>query len=126
LLGVAEQFLSDPGSELSDAYVVCFCQHNNLLSQWRTYGADGGGYSMEFGFPSPLPPGTSSDFRCRQIFLAKVTYEPDEQRGLLNKLLDKVEEEVVGLRGEKLPPGENMEGFSARILDACCPLGSTR
>jgi hypothetical protein len=121
LLDVAEQFLSDPDSELSDAYVVCFCQYNNLLSQWRIYGAGGGGYSMEFGFPSSLPPGTSSDFRRRQTFLAKVTYEPDEQRGLLNELLDKVEEEVVGLREEKLPPGENMEGFSARILDALLP-----
>jgi len=119
LLRLAEQrYLSDPGSELSDAYVVCFCQHNNLLSQWRTYGADGGGYSMEFGFPSPLPPGTRSDFRCRAIFLERVAYEPAEQRRLLDELLDRVERAVVDVQGENLPPGESPGGFSARILDA--------
>ncbi|MFD7012496.1 DUF2971 domain-containing protein [Rhodococcus jostii] len=29
-------------------YVVCFCSGGNLLSQWRGYGANGGGYSIEF------------------------------------------------------------------------------
>jgi hypothetical protein len=121
LLRVAEQFLCDPSSELSDAYVVCFCQHNNMLSQWRTYGAEGGGYSMEFMFPSALPPGTRSDFRCWQIFLAKVTYEPDEQRRSLKKLLGEVERAVVDIQSENLPPGESLEGFSARILGTMLP-----
>ncbi|MBF6240502.1 DUF2971 domain-containing protein [Nocardia otitidiscaviarum] len=30
------------------AYVACFCTNGDLLSQWRGYGANGGGYSVEF------------------------------------------------------------------------------
>ncbi|MFE3052290.1 DUF2971 domain-containing protein [Nocardia sp. NPDC059239] len=30
------------------AYVTCFCTDGDLLSQWRGYGANGGGYSIEF------------------------------------------------------------------------------
>lgn len=30
------------------AYVTSFCTDGNLLSQWRGYGANGGGYSIEF------------------------------------------------------------------------------
>ncbi|MET8430087.1 DUF2971 domain-containing protein [Nocardia sp. NPDC004860] len=30
------------------AYVACFCTDGDLLSQWRGYGANGGGYSVEF------------------------------------------------------------------------------
>jgi hypothetical protein len=29
-------------------YVTCFCEDGDLLSQWRSYGADGGGYSVGF------------------------------------------------------------------------------
>ncbi|CAM3739180.1 DUF2971 domain-containing protein [Smaragdicoccus niigatensis] len=29
-------------------YVTCFCEKGDLLSQWRGYGSNGGGYSIEF------------------------------------------------------------------------------
>jgi hypothetical protein len=31
-----------------DPYVVCFCEDGNLLSQWRAYGANGSGFSLQF------------------------------------------------------------------------------
>lgn len=55
------QLEQDVPEEFTDAYVCCFCEHGDLLSQWRTYGAAGGGYSMEFAFPL---------FRLRRIFCA--------------------------------------------------------
>ena len=33
-------------------YLVCFCEDDNLLSQWRTYGQSGG-YSLGFMLPAP-------------------------------------------------------------------------
>ncbi|MFF2027233.1 DUF2971 domain-containing protein [Rhodococcus koreensis] len=40
---------SEPGSPCGHTvYVVCFCSEGNLLSQWMGYGANGGGYSIEF------------------------------------------------------------------------------
>ena len=33
-----------------DVYAACFCEYDDLLPQWRGYGADGSGYAI--GFPS--------------------------------------------------------------------------
>ena len=38
-------------SVISPIYLVCFCEDDNLLSQWRTYGQSGG-YSIGFEAPS--------------------------------------------------------------------------
>jgi len=34
--------------ELDAVYVCCFCEKDDLLSQWRAYAANGGGVSLEF------------------------------------------------------------------------------
>lgn len=36
-------FREDPG-----LFVVCFCEDGDLLSQWNTYGREGGGYALGF------------------------------------------------------------------------------
>lgn len=38
--------LSDP--KLDPVYICCFCEKDDLLSQWRAYGADSTGVSLEF------------------------------------------------------------------------------
>ena len=40
-----------------DAFVVCFCENGDLLSQWRAYaGSDSaGGYAIGFRPPGPFP-----------------------------------------------------------------------
>jgi len=112
VLGNAQALLGDKNSpvsdsvlaEFTDAYVVCFCEGDDLLSQWRTYGAAGGGYSMEFNIsPSSVVP----SLRCRQIFVAPVRYERKKQGDLLSDLLDKVEKEV----------NDREAGFLAMVLD---------
>jgi hypothetical protein len=43
-----EFFLEKPLTKLQDIYVASFSQNGNDLSQWRAYGASGGGYSIGF------------------------------------------------------------------------------
>src|ERR1700730_5288689 len=46
VVNIIEQFKTN-----SEVYIVCFCEGNgadDLLSQWRAYGANGGGYSIGF------------------------------------------------------------------------------
>jgi hypothetical protein len=39
-------------SVIDPIYLACFCEDDNLLSQWRTYGQSGG-YSLGFTVPAP-------------------------------------------------------------------------
>lgn len=63
---VKEKFesLDNPSTSF---FISCFCENKDLLSQWRAYGANGGGYSLGF-YPNimgidPKKSGTSFDFR---------------------------------------------------------------
>ena len=58
-----------------DAYMTCFCARDNLLSQWRGYGATGSGYALGFdarqiGTPAPAAGG---------VLLRRVIYKPKAQ-----------------------------------------------
>ncbi len=61
-------------------YVTCFCEHGDLLSQWRGYGARGGGYAVRFKFPPIGPPLANIRFR-------KVIYKADTQRHFIESIL---------------------------------------
>jgi hypothetical protein len=70
----------------STVYVSCFCEKDNLLSQWRAYGQRGG-YSLQFlaadgAFPRVRP--VHNFYSSR---LVKVTYDSDRQLGILNELI---------------------------------------
>jgi hypothetical protein len=65
-----------------DAYLTCFCETGDLLSQWRGYGTQDSRYCIEFepskfdtalGTPSPV---------------IRVVYEPKVQRELLTRILE--------------------------------------
>jgi len=68
-----------------DAYVFCFCEDDDLLSQWRAYGTRGGGYAIGIqskfiGMRTPLA--NPVDFLLR-----KIIYKPEEQKNLIEKLI---------------------------------------
>ena len=68
-----------------DVYVSCFCEDEDLLSQWRAYGASGGGYAV---CVSPtLPPEEISVDRPAQIFLRKVVYDMMEQEFFIDEAI---------------------------------------
>ncbi len=57
-LGIARDFQRSFGVDffnmgvVQPIYLACFCEEDNLLSQWRTYGQSGG-YSVGFRVPAP-------------------------------------------------------------------------
>ena len=68
-------------------YVCCFCEKDNLLSQWRGYADNGGGVSIEFdpiGFTAVAGP----DCAYGLMRLWKVFYEREQQRKIIRDCVD--------------------------------------
>lgn len=73
-------------------YVACFCEENNLLSQWRAYGHYGGGYNLGFKFNS------NTEFYHRlddsrnksYVILRKIIYNPIEQHKFVSDYLSSI------------------------------------
>jgi hypothetical protein len=79
--------LKDKLKQQVDVYICCFCLQDDLLSQWRAYGANGSGVSIgidptEFGsLTGPdSPPGGL-------LRVWKVFYNEDQQRSIIKGLL---------------------------------------
>ena len=92
-----ESIFSHPLSRISRSatiYVTCFCENDNLLSQWRAYG-QAGGYSLGFEVDKSWRtmalrvPGEFWDLR-----LAQVIYDEEHQRMRINSLLTQVFEAI--------------------------------
>jgi len=65
------------------AYICCFCRQSDLLSQWRGYGAVGGGYAI--GFRSKSLSSGAAD-----VFLRKVIYNRQTQQQIVKRWVDGV------------------------------------
>lgn len=64
-------------------YICCFCQKDNLLSQWRGYGANGAGVSLQFdsgGFSY----WTGADCAHGLMRFWKVFYKAETQRKIID------------------------------------------
>jgi hypothetical protein len=72
-----------------EAYVACFCESDNLLSQWRGYGHRGGGYNIGFEFTSDTKFYHLSDPSEDEsyVILRKIIYDFDKQKELVSKYL---------------------------------------
>ena len=68
-------------------YICCFCQRDNLLSQWRGYAENGGGVSLEFD-PVGFTDITGRDCEHGLMRLWKVFYDREQQRKILQKCID--------------------------------------
>jgi len=68
-------------------YICCFCEKNNLLSQWRGYGANGSGVCIRFDKQlfSRL---TGADCPGGVLRLWKVFYPVEQQRKIVDKAID--------------------------------------
>jgi Protein of unknown function (DUF2971) len=70
-----------PGGE---PYVACFCEHGDLLSQWRGYGR---GYGYSVGL---RPRGkVYSRLPSKLCSLVQVVYDPETQRRIIRELVDR-------------------------------------
>ena len=68
-------------------YICCFCERDNLLSQWRGYSDNGGGVSIEFdalGFRAYS--GEDSHFGLTRLW--RVVYQEQSQRKVVRQALD--------------------------------------
>ena len=73
-------------------YVACFCESENLLSQWRSYAAQGGGYNLGLRFQSNTKfyhtiDDTEED---SYVILRKMIYDVDEQRKLISDYISSI------------------------------------
>jgi hypothetical protein len=74
---------------LIDHFVVSFCETGDLLSQWRAYGAPGGGYSIGF-HPSALLAAAKRDENTLQggCTLRKVKYKQKQKEEMIRKRIE--------------------------------------
>jgi len=82
----AVQLLIDKQRE-QPIYICCFCEHENLLSQWRGYADNGGGISIEFdaqGFRQYS--GEDSPLGLTRLW--RVVYKDASQRNVVRQALD--------------------------------------
>src|SRR5689334_21737117 len=76
-----EDLVIQPSNE--GVYICCFCQKDNLLSQWRGYAANGSGVSLQFdsaGFSAR----TGADCPHGLMRFWKVQYEEEKQRKIID------------------------------------------
>jgi Protein of unknown function (DUF2971) len=95
-LAVAREFQRSFGVDLLNmnvvkpVYLACFCEEDNLLGQWRTYGQSGG-YSMGFRVPALSGQGFKPEPNTFTSKWVKVNYDRNEQvkkcRAVLDPLL---------------------------------------
>ena len=85
-------FLGDFFSEeISDIYVACFCEKDDVLSQWRAYAGASGAYALGFRSDDVASRGQSEHDPQEPRFkheLFRVVYDETVQRRHLNALID--------------------------------------
>lgn len=81
---LADRIASSRGDQV---YVCCFCEKDNLLSQWRGYAENGGGISIEFD-PDGFTAFTGPDSLHGLMRLWKVFYDCEQQRKIVRACID--------------------------------------
>lgn len=73
-------------------YVACFCSDDNLLSQWRTYGSAGGGFSIGFEVNQSeiynWIPRAHGAVIGESFTSYKMIYQPDQQRNVIRDIIE--------------------------------------
>lgn len=75
-------------------YICCFCEEDNLLSQWRGYGENGTGVSIAFN-PEGFQRYSGPDMPPEKLGLTrlwKVFYETDTQEKIVEQALNMIPE----------------------------------
>jgi hypothetical protein len=104
-LEILENLISVP----EGVYICCFCEKDNLLSQWRGYGANGIGVNLQFA-PDKFADIAGPDNPHGLLRFWKVFYRPGIQADII--------ESAVSHYSPARNPG--------RSVHRACPLGSGR
>jgi hypothetical protein len=87
-------YLNETGWFSIDAYVVCFCEAEDLLSQWRGYGDQGGGFSIGFNPRILLNAAETVTPNC-EVSLGPILYCEREQSTRIEKAYDLVRSSLM-------------------------------
>jgi len=82
LLEEMARLLSAPRPEVAGAFVVCFTEKPDDLSQWRAYGGNEGGYALQFDFGSLV----AAAARIGSV-IVPVAYDAGTKHILMNDIL---------------------------------------
>ena len=85
-----KEILSGENELRHSAYVVCFTQEKDLLSQWRAYCPPGAGYSLGFSSEYLIESAKSQGFK-----LVKCIYDINIQQQHVEMILQQVENEFL-------------------------------
>lgn len=80
-----------PGRDWEDGFIACFCEKDDVLSQWETYG-DAASFSIGFRALSTDNLGCEGSSGMR---ISKVEYDESKQRSSLHKILDAAHEQLT-------------------------------
>lgn len=85
------KLISEEGHEalVESVYLACFCQNDNVLSQWRAYGRRGGysiGFPVLHGSIDNLAPESPS----YTALLTRVEYQKEKQLGTCREILESI------------------------------------
>ncbi len=106
LLKNLDTFITSFGERMLYVYITCFCEDENLLSQWRSYSADGGGYNLGISINSETKFGLNLNdlSQSSNTILRKVIYDPRQQKNIINsyisKIIDGAREAILRLNKE--------------------------
>lgn len=90
-------------------YICCFCEEDNLLSQWRSYGANGTGVSIAFD-PMEFIRITGADMPMGLMRLWKVFYDRKQQSKIVLRAIE--------FTWEVRQPPDSTEQLARRAADA--------
>jgi len=95
------QTISGFGKTLQHAYITCFCESGNLLSQWRAYSDNGGGYCVGFDFSSgvQIKPKSIDIDEGNSPILRKVIYKRERQIRFVEAVLNEAENSLEKILG---------------------------
>lgn len=92
-------------------YVFCLSEHDDLLSQWRSYGAQGSGYALGF----------ASHRLCQLLqpangqYLLKIVYEEEDQKKEAKSVFGQIVS-IIGQSEEKFGSINDCEIQGPRVL----------
>lgn len=92
-------------------YIVCFCGDGDLLSQWRAYGAGGGGYAIGFA---------AHQFGAvPDVFVRRAIYDENIQRRLIHSVITQMckllDESAPGKTIADLDSDNTLPAFSSLL-----------
>jgi hypothetical protein len=96
-----------------DCYIACFCERDDLLTQWRAYAGSGGGYALGFSTKEIGRRWGQLD-RTQDFTLRRVIYDDERQKALLAQVIDQTSEVLAtGTQGISVAEANN-------VIARCC------